>query len=652
MLRRILKALVRGLWTFVWTVLKVLGAAAALVLLAVPVFLFGCVWWIVAVRPSIRERDMGGRVSGIFTWLMLRDVALMNVLRRPLLLMVPFARWLATQASFICVGGSVLTLFVVWPVRDRVSAWWVCLPIGLFLAGLLLGARRWPLHDWRHRTPADPYLSPLENRFGAMPETTLVLSAHLLRSPASYVYRITHYVRPTEDDHHNRIMREIRFPAPVVQPLMAIDEGQGNTASRDVTIFVPLLYVERGVTVENLSVEGRGTSVTIVPSGRGQLLTTQLLTWLTATHFGSLPRVTRALLDEALSTMRQAVEVDPTRLVPHDALGEAKAAIRQLSGVAYDSAWDDERDAILQLWEAALTTYVTYGEVSIVPNKPFGVEVVYTKSVAWTDRGPSVETSTRTASAFRKIARATLGVRPYVHRFPLHYERGTLSYHLQFEGPEDQYVSHMRVRRLQLDDEPVPDPAHIVVARSDDTSTTNSCQVQIRPFRDVSNVGDLSVRIGMREKPPGVLGLVVLVGLVQVLMQCVVLGWYKKIFPSGHADIAVPALLLAAPAIISAWMANQISADKLSHQPLSAIAGIAYNGLAAIAGTLLAVLAAYGVEPAAWKMGHTRVAHPFWVALLLVSLLVTGNLLLRWVQGTVIFVNRLRRAPRTERFVV
>jgi hypothetical protein len=156
----------------------------------------------------------------------------------------------------------------------------------------------------------------------------------------------------------------------------------------------------------------------------------------------------------------------------------------------------------------------------------------------------------------------------------------------------------------------------------------------------------------MRERPPGLLGLVAIVSVIQLVMQITILGWYTPIFRDSHLLTDMPALLLASPAVFSFWLTNQIVPGRLQRMALSAVGGLAYNGVSAFIAALLALLASSGVEPGAVKIGHLTVAHPEWVILIVLSSWVAGNLTMRWAQGTWIFVRRLRRGHIVERYAV
>ncbi|HLK13358.1 MAG TPA: hypothetical protein VKT78_01010 [Fimbriimonadaceae bacterium] len=267
----------------------------------------------------------------------------------------------------------------------------------------------------------------------------------------------------------------------------------------------------------------------------------------------------------------------------------------------------------------------------------------------------------------KDFLRVLLGIRPYVYRVILSYAAQTSSYHVRFSGPDDQYVSRLEVDALTnrkpshhapVDNDVAERGSYLVVSQSDDSATTSFRHVYVRPLavasgETVEGPTELVLRVGLRERPPGLIGLALLIGAIQIMTQAVVLWKYDAIFPgSGNADIA--ALLLAFPAIVSGWIANQIGPGRLQRMPLAAVIGVVTNGVGAITATLFALLAAERVEAVnpTWHVGRVPLTHGYWLVLLAIEVIVFWNLAYRWMQGTLIYYGRWRRERTMERYAV
>jgi hypothetical protein len=555
-------------------------------------------------------------------------------------------RALAKQTSFLALVLAPLSVFAVWPVRST-SPCWGLVPLSLLLVGIGLATFGWRATDIRRNVRANDSIGAYDLEEFLIQDRELTASAELLWHPARYTHRIIHEVSPGDDYLMNVIVREMTLPR-------ATDSEEPHT------YYIPLLYPERGVLLDDLGVESEDVDrVRIVPSSLAHTLMYDMLVFLTEDRFNphADPERTRSLREKFIAlvpVLLSDMSVDHEPGEPPQARDALRELARMPPPQPASPSWAVEAESVVHLWEAAFTSYIIFGEVTAAPGAPLSLKVSYAKPVSASER-IDAEQHDRLhprAWAWRDHLRAFFGVRPYVYRFPLQYERATASYHVRFVAPTDQYVSQTEIRRSTLlsrkDEKPT-----LVVARSDDSSTMHYVHLNLRPLGDVTSVGELRMRLGLRERPPGLLGLVALIGVIQLVMYALTLGWYDHLFSSDAAPAAdVPTLLLAIPALISAWMANQIGPGRLRRMPLTAVLGIAYNGLSALVATSLALLASRGIEVHVLPLGRIDVVHPLWFALLIASVFVTGNVVLRWMQSTYIFVGRLRRGPSLERYLV
>jgi hypothetical protein len=556
-------------------------------------------------------------------------------------------RWALTQLSFLGIAAACLAVFATWPVRD-VAPWWGFLPLGLAAASAAIGSSLWRVRDHRHRPPADVHDVPSVRDIDVGWQT-LNASARLLRSPATYTHRIVHEVSPGEGFLRMQVTREMLLPA-------SEPDDDDPTSAESHLYYIPLIYLNRGTLIDMLSTHSTdGVRVPIVSSSIARALTYKLLAYLTKEHFRDLRKRDAMQVEEALEELSAALQTDsslPVELIPNRArralaqLGEIESRAKKAPARA---RWERERRALLQLWEAAYTSYVVFAEVERPVGAPLSVSVSYT--LALEENRLADEGDDGVRAAIKNHVRRTFGVWPYVYRFVTEYPRATRSYHLRFEAASDQYVSHTQVRRRPLAGETRDSRAYLIVGRTDDSSTLHYAHIYVRPLADVTDAGEIRVRVGVRERPPGLLGLVALVAVLQLLLTVVILAWHRPIFEAAtSAEVAT--LLLATPGILSAWLAGQIAPGRLQRMPLTAVVGIAFNGASAVAAVVLAVLAAVGVDWGPITVGALSVSAPAWVLLVFASTCMTGNLVMRWAQTTYIFVNRFRRGPAVERYAI
>jgi hypothetical protein len=364
-----------------------------------------------------------------------------------------------------------------------------------------------------------------------------------------------------------------------------------------------------------------------------------------------------------LESLRDLVTADQTIVHDQAAIATFAAALDDLAALppashAHYRGWDATRSELLRLWSASITSYTVFAVIDYASSQSrVTVTSSYTKPLSEV-RGANpdgaiffdYDVGDAGKRRWKDRLRDWLGVQPWIYRFPLGYERASPSYNLRFVGAEDQYVFRLSVRR-KLEGEVDDTPAHLAATRSSESHTMSFAHLYLRPIEGVHSRGELRARVAVRERPPGVLGLVAVVGLAQLAVLIGVLAVYSRIFDS-ESGAEVAALLLAAPSIVYAWIGNQLGPGRLSRVPLAAVGGLALNAFLSIFAAILALWAANDVDPWSFALFGVDIAHPLWLSLVVVASWGVANQAMRWRQNTLLFVRRERATPAIGRFVV
>jgi hypothetical protein len=535
------------------------------------------------------------------------------------------------------VGG--IAFGFVWPFRPDTDHGFLLIPLALLIVGVALALFGAAVPDHPRLDRASELLQTEGTRLHASPDEIIVAAA-LLLNQKDHNQRIIHDVEPGDGFLINRVTRYMTLPS-----IPGFDE--------DAAYYIPLGYFTRGTLLDDLVATTDKVPLRVVPSGAAAELVLQVLSLITQGRAAPQSLEEHQHLSRLVGRMFPAIRSDGEAASEQDLLAAPRQAVRELSQMSppggRHGAWRAGWDAVLNLWLASLSSYIIFGQVRARAGTELAITVSYKVQL-----GDDLEGADDTAfegepaktSRKKNLLRAIVGVRRSVHRFHLQYERETTSYHLRFIGPDDQYVSHVEVGRAGGGD-----PAHLITMRSDDTSTVHYRHIHVRPLKDVAATGQLFARFGMRERPPGMLGLVALVGIMQLVFEAVILVYYDRVFaPGGTLRGDAATILLAAPAIVSGWMANQISPGRLQRMALTAVMGIAWNGFSAVFFTVLALLATLNVDVGHVAIGHLTVRHALWTALIGVGIWATATVAGHWFASTKIFVGRLRRGPAIERF--
>jgi hypothetical protein len=573
--------------------------------------------------------------------------------------------------GFVSLAAGMLTFALVWPIGHSAKEW-ILVPLGAIAVGARLGFR-----GWRQREYLPSHATDHTAIAQTLPRSPLSLASQLASgalflNPSRYVLRIVHEVEPRGEYFLNRLSREIRMPSWSPPDSVAahdpessaaatlegatppqVESGLGPPSPVPVPQYLPLIYLDRGSSVDDLSVTCSEARISIVPSSVAADITFDLLAYLALTSFGDAA-------ESVLEQMRPAILADANVRSTRAALAPARRSIRTLRNLQLQAGGnlleaEKARDELIGLLESALTTYIVYGEVAAAPGAELSVHVRYNSGLE-EELMPGKAPRNRFAR-FKARLQVAVGVLPHVFRIPLVYERATASYHLRFLLPTDLYVVLADVsRRVSPSDEPVEE-GHIVVAQANRTNTYHYAHVNVRPIRGANPAGKLLLRIAVRERPPGLLGIAALVGLLQLATQLFVLALYSKLFKQQGGQLSggqldVPTLLLAAPAVVSAWVANQVSPERVAHMPLTAVVGVAFNAASALCATFLAILASEGVDPWSFTVGGLEIDHPLWLGLVGAGTIAIGIVIRRCAQASYLFADRLRRPPDLERYAV
>jgi hypothetical protein len=559
-------------------------------------------------------------------------------------------RFVSRHLGFVAIACGLIVFARTWPIHTT-SVPWVLAPVAVVAVGVRLLRFGWTFRTIDYPLHADPgAVSVAESAPTNLNSTELQAATLLFGKSAWFCERLTHEIVPKGDYLENCVSRVIN--------IRDIPFGDSDR------IIIPILFPERGHLVDNLRIEdltGQGFG-TICNSTTASLLVYQALCLMTLDAY---QRADDEILN-ILERLRATVTADQTMAHGEVARTRFVGALDDLAQLPRPNSLMGEGHVkpseILRLWAANLTGYVVFAvfDQSNLASDRLVFSVKYSKPIsevrgAPVDDQPDVDYGDPGRRRWKERLRGTFGVQPWIYRFPLGYERTTRSYNLRFVTADDQYVLRLSVQRRHADGTLASDPGHLAATRNSSAHTMPFVHLYLRPLADVIARGELRVRIAMREKPPGVLGLVALIGIAQVLLIVTTLAFYNRIFSqtgfrSTSSDVA--ALLQASPGLVYAWLANQLAPGRLARVPLSAIGGIALNGFGALFAAMLAMLSASGVDPLCFDIDGIAIAHSLWIILIIVLIWGVGNQVMRWRANTVAFMAREVAQPVLSRFVV
>jgi hypothetical protein len=407
------------------------------------------------------------------------------------------------------------------------------------------------------------------------------------------------------------------------------------------TFLLPLVRIRRGKLIDNLSIrteDGRRIGTLNIGEYYG------LIEWLIQanvlglTDRDSLADVEiddvtgriRGLVRQAQFTV--AEQLDEGEDTDRDLDAEAAKAVawineieipdRWTAGAERVDAWYEWRNRFRDFCKAIRDAHLHVVPIECYPNQRVVLEYTYTQPYLLTQQGFGARDRTR----------YHLGLRPHEHHITVTEHRWAQSYHLEFIAPDDQYIHECRVVGAIPSTEDMP-PGSIVSYSANGLRASDYAHVYIRESDRARKRerGDVRVDLDCREKPPGLLGNVMVIALAEAVLIWAV-GWrHNHYFQKGAGFTAdLPALLLAAPGLVVGWVGVQLSSERLRSTSMATMFGLILCGLIAIFSTAAALFKAGGGAFGGW----IHVDHPWWLGLMLLSAAVFADLFLRlWVKS-------------------
>jgi hypothetical protein len=222
--------------------------------------------------------------------------------------------------------------------------------------------------------------------------------------------------------------------------------------------------------------------------------------------------------------------------------------------------------------------------------------------------------------------------RPYQVCIPVDLALTTQSYHLQVEGPTDQYLTgqYLRCRRCEtlLSRDPGRNCSHLAASEDPDTYFRlrrrfgqNYAHVYMRGYAR-SGPRPLEILVRFGETPPGTLATAVVTAITTAALIAVVgqLVSDSKHLPDTASDL--PALILAFPAFAASWFGFAADTESVLRSSLAARISLICSGVISAISVAL-YLSQYSSETASeegqWSV--VGVSEPSWRLLLLLALI-------------------------------
>jgi len=252
------------------------------------------------------------------------------------------------------------------------------------------------------------------------------------------------------------------------------------------------------------------------------------------------------------------------------------------------------------------------------------------------------------AMRFKSQLRLFLGLRPYQINIPVDLALLSRSYHLQVEGPSDQYLMeqslqcHYCKKRVSTGWRADPPSSARTVGRNcnhqDSGAHHPDWYFRLRRRRgqgyahlymrgySLSGLQDLDLLIGFGETPPGTLASAVVTSMAVVVL----IGLVGVISPAGDTPASdIPALVLAFPVIAASWFGFVSDSESILRTSLAARLSLINSGLLSFGAAALYLFQNHASKVSAqsgWSVLGLR--DPLWGVLLflaLTSLLYVGH---------------------------
>lgn len=449
--------------------------------------------------------------------------------------------------------------------------------------------------------------------------------------------RGTKLATPTEDSRLARIASRTESGIDSLLTRLSFREEER-------TFLLPVLRLRRGVLVDNLEIkthDGRQLNALNINEYYG------LIEFLVKLNFLALTETT-VLSEEAQKGINKLVlQARFAADRPDEDESVSERTLAWVEEIPIPPSWTDtqERYKAWHEWKeryhdfcrAISEAYIVFVPFDGRPDQRVVLDCLYTEPARLSRRG----------FGLRDRTRYHLGLRPHEHRFVLRDHRWVQSYHLEFTAPYDQYVHECYVRGLTEDEDPAS-AGNLVTYSANGLQGSDYAHIYVREVgrEKKRERSELAVELDCREKPPGMLGNVMVIALTEAVLIWVI-GWHHNRYFGHRADNVtadLPALLLAAPGLVVGWVGVQITGERLRSTSLATIFGLILCGLIAIFSTALALFKATG----AGFPGRPHIDHPYWLALMLISAVVAIDLFLRlWIKSRR-FLRLIRDEPDTK----
>lgn len=468
-----------------------------------------------------------------------------------------------------------------------------------------------------------------------------ILSAAILAiDPSRFSTRAVETVTVEDGYYRHSVTREFELPTATDPPGTRLhvplvgDISVESPLRRGKTFLLPVIRVSREALVDNLKVRDAHDR--------------QISTLNIAEYYGLIARVVRAYVkllsnhDELTPEQQASIEValesarfaDPDSRHDTDVLEAARDALGtdpfawiwtlELSAERQKESetWEPIRARLYQFCRAVSDAYIVFAPVTASPGDRVALSYSYTRPHRPREHG------------MRDRVRYRIGLRPHEHRFTLTEHRWSQSYHLEFWAPPEQYVYSTEVRALRGSSS---HPGSVVEFFRDGQQAADYVHLHVREAdrRRYRARDEIFFEADCRERPPGMLGNIMVLAFAEALLIWVV-GWHlSDFFPRGDSHLAtggseLPALLLALPGVVVGLLGAQFTGEKLRTTSMATMWGLIICGLLAIGSTAVALSKSSGDTFGA----SFHVDHPIWLAFMLVSAVLTGDLVFRnWVRS-------------------
>ncbi|WP_280378036.1 hypothetical protein [Nocardia wallacei] len=475
--------------------------------------------------------------------------------------------------------------------------------------------------------------------------------------PSSYVRRISERVTLGDEEYATKVTRTII----------------GAKRDRVQSLLIPILSPPKGQLVDKLKVSSASGAVRTLSYPE---------------TVGALLRIKRTLLDMAFHTPAPA---NLERRLNAAILSREKASDTSKARIAADleKALEDEnkfKGGNKASWRAIFENFIadvqaTFPVIVLVPAGDLvKLETEFTETRAGLERLDARITQ-RFWDLIHSYIRATFGLSRRSHTLQLSRAIKARSYHFRTDAPPGMYVFNIEIGLAEMREKaldqvrsgdksrkaiiPTQDRAISPLWDAEDTRGSAYVHAYGRDLDIASAPSRLPfLAIELREKPPGLMFVVVLLSLYLAALTLGVGHWHDLIFgianpPSRdclerihdqqfqklcaearpHPESFWPTILFGVPAIVSGWLVSRFTSESVSRLSISTIAVASWfigNAVAAMTVAALKLTLRLSVPS---KFVGIETIQPLWVILMVsTSGCAIMSVLLLWLR-----VRRYRR---------